>query len=105
MYMLHIYCNKYHAKLNEMSVVSRTSFFLLSLTQQTREAYYMKNYPDFFAAVGKTLVKKADGTFMMVDDSVLQELKRTNKIGVEIPMAMGGRVTDLTQKPVLILKE
>jgi hypothetical protein len=65
----------------------------------------MKNYPDFFAAVGKTLVKKPDGTFMMVDDSVLQELKRTNKLTTETPMAMGGRVTDLTQKPVLMLRE
>jgi hypothetical protein len=65
----------------------------------------MKNYPDFFAAVGKTLVKKTDGTFIMVDDSVLQELKRTDKLTVEIPKAMGGRVTDLTQKPVLIMRE
>jgi hypothetical protein len=78
---------------------------LFSLLQQTREAYYMKNYPDFFAAVGKTLVKKTDGTFMMVDDSVLQELKRNGKLTVEIPKTMGGRITDLTQKPVLIMRE
>jgi hypothetical protein len=65
----------------------------------------MKNYPDFFAALGKTLVKKTDGTFMAVDDSVLQELKRTNKVTVEIPRTMGGRITDLTQKPVLVMRE
>jgi hypothetical protein len=65
----------------------------------------MKNYPDFFATVGKTLVKKTDGTFMIVDDSELEELKRANKLTIEIPKAMGGRVTDLTQKPVLIMRE
>jgi hypothetical protein len=79
--------------------------FSILLLQQTREAYYMKNYPDFFAALGKTLVKKTDGTFMAVDDSVLQELKRTNKVTVEIPRTMGGRITDLTQKPVLVMRE
>lgn len=65
----------------------------------------MKNYPDFFATYGQTLVKKTDGTFMLVDDATLQELKKANKITVEIPKTMGGRVTDLTQKPVLVMRE
>lgn len=51
------------------------------------------------------MVKKSDGTFMIVDDRELNQLKKDNKIGVEIPKAMKGRVVDLTQKPVMILKE
>jgi len=74
--------------------------------QQNRQAYYMKNYPDFFAAgYDKTLIKKRDGTFMLVDGSELQKLKDDNKLDLEIPKAMGGKVTDLTQKPILVLKE
>ena len=73
--------------------------------KEARDAYFMKNYPDFFDVVGKTMVKKSDGSFFLVDDLELQKLKDDNKIGVEIPRAMGGRVTDLTQKPVLVLKE
>jgi hypothetical protein len=98
----------YHAKLNQSSkcvVWCGCLTVVHSLSQQAREAYYMKNYPDFFATVGKTLVKKTDGTFMIVDDSELEELKRANKLTIEIPKAMGGRVTDLTQKPVLIMRE
>lgn len=65
----------------------------------------MKNYPDWFATVGKSMVKKPDGTFMVVGDAELQDLKKQNKIGVEIPRAMGGKVSDLTQKPIMVLKE
>lgn len=65
----------------------------------------MKNYPDWFASVGKTMVKKPDGTFVVVDDAQLQKLKMDNKIGLEYATAMGGKVPDLTQKPILTLKE
>ena len=65
----------------------------------------MKNYPDFFATVGKTLVRKADGGFIMVSDGELAQLKRDNKITVEIPKAMGGKITDVTQKPILVLRD
>lgn len=65
----------------------------------------MKNYPDFFASLGKTMVKKPDGTFMLVSDAELAQLKKENKIGVEVPKTMGGKFTDLTQKPIIILKE
>jgi hypothetical protein len=75
------------------------------LSQQARDAYYMKNYPDFFQTIGKTLVKKQDGTYMTVDDAELEALKQGNKLTVEIPKAMGGRVNDITQKPILILRE
>jgi hypothetical protein len=51
------------------------------------------------------LVKKTDGTLMMIDDAVLQELKRNDQLTVEIPKTMGERITDLTQKPVLIMRE
>jgi len=63
----------------------------------------MKNYPDFFASLGKTMVKKSDGTFNLYDDGELAELKKAGRITFERPMAMGGRVVDLTQKPILVL--
>jgi restriction endonuclease Mrr len=65
----------------------------------------MKNYPDWFAAVGKTMVKKSDGSFILVNDDELLALKRENKVGVENAKTMGGKVMDLTQKPILVLKE
>ena len=65
----------------------------------------MKNYPDFFATVGKKLVKKSDGTFLLVDDAEMEELLKNNRIGLEIPKAMGGKVNDLTQKPVMVLRD
>jgi hypothetical protein len=41
----------------------------------------MKKYPDWFAAVGKNMVKKPDGTCMLVTpDEKLSELKKENKI-------------------------
>ena len=50
-----------------------------SLLQEARNAYYMKNYPDWFAAVGKTMLKKPDGSFMLVTDAELQALKKVVK--------------------------
>lgn len=51
------------------------------------------------------MIKKADGTFLLVDGEELMALKKENKIGIENMKAMGGKVSDLTQKPVLVLKE
>ena len=51
------------------------------------------------------MVKKSDGTFMVVDDIELQQLKSAGKIDVEVASAMGGKTRDLTQKPILVLKE
>jgi CRISPR/Cas system CMR-associated protein Cmr3 (group 5 of RAMP superfamily) len=51
------------------------------------------------------MVKKPDGTFMLVSDAELAQLKKENKIGVEVPKTMAGKFTDLTQKPIIILKE
>jgi hypothetical protein len=75
------------------------------IQQEARNAYYMKNYPDWFASVGKTMIKKPDGSFLLVNDGELQKLKDENKIGLEYAKTMGGRITDLTQKPILTLKE
>jgi hypothetical protein len=74
-------------------------------TQESRNAYYQKNYPDWFASVGKTMVRRPDGTFFTVSDAELESLKQQNKLTLEIPRAMGGRVTDVTQRPILILRE
>ena len=76
-----------------------------TIQKEARDAFYVKNYPDWFASVGKTMVKKPDGTYMVVDDAELSELKAQNKIGIEYAKTMGGKVTDLTQKPIMVLKE
>jgi hypothetical protein len=65
----------------------------------------MKNYPDWFATLGKVMIKKPDGTFMVVSEAEADALKRGGKLTLEIPKAMGGKVTDYTQKPILVLKE
>jgi hypothetical protein len=65
----------------------------------------MKNYPDFFASIGKTMIKKSDGTFFLVSDVEFEQLKRDNKLTLEIATAKGGKVTDVTQKPILVLKD
>lgn len=70
-------------------------------------AFQMKNYPDYFASLSppKYMVKKSDGTFNLYDDVELAELKKANRIRLEKPMAMGGKVVDLTQKPYMVLVE
>ena len=73
--------------------------------QEARNAYYMKNYPDVFAVDGKKMIKKPDGTFMIVSETEMKELLENNRIGLEFPKAMGGKVTDLTQKPIMLLKD
>jgi hypothetical protein len=61
----------------------------------------MKNYPDFFQSVGKTLVQKANEGYILVDDNELDQLRLSHKIVMRpMPTAMGGRVLDVTQKPV-----
>jgi len=42
---------------------------------------------------------------MAVTDSELEKLKSENRLTVEVPKAMGGKVTDLTQKPIVVLRE
>ena len=76
-----------------------------AIQQDAKNAFYMKNYPDWFSAVGKSMVKKPDGTFMVVSDAELADLKAQGKIGVENARAMGGKVADVTQKPIMVLKE
>ena len=71
-----------------------------------KNAFYAKNYPDWFAAVGKTMVQKeSDGTFIVVDNEELAKLWEDNKISVKTPTTMGGRIKDVTQKPMLVLKD
>lgn len=67
----------------------------------------MKNYPDYFAALNppKYLVKKPDGSFALYTDAELTVLQNANKIKIENPMAMGGKVLDLSQKPIMVLVE
>jgi hypothetical protein len=73
---------------------------------EAENAFYNKNYPDFLAVVGKTMVQKPDGSgFILVDDAELSKLKQNGKITLAYPKAMGGKFTDLTQKPIPVLKE
>lgn len=65
----------------------------------------MKNYPDWFASVGKTLVKKPDGSFVALDEGEVAKLRKENKLAREVQKTKGGQVVDYTQKPVLVLKE
>ncbi len=51
------------------------------------------------------MVKKSDGTFNLYDDVELAELKKAGKIKLEKPTAMGGKVVDVTQKPIMVLVE
>lgn len=72
---------------------------------EARNAYYRKNYPDFFAAMGKTMIQAKDGSYVLVDDGELASLKAQNKIRLEYAKTLGGKVTDLTQKPIPVLKD
>jgi hypothetical protein len=38
---------------------------LTCFSQEARDAFYMKNYPDWFASIDKTLIKKPDGSFVV----------------------------------------
>ncbi|KAL7573456.1 hypothetical protein ACA910_013771 [Epithemia clementina (nom. ined.)] len=72
--------------------------------RDARNAYYMKNYPDWFQSVGQTLIKKeSDGTFLVVSDDELRTLQRSNLLTLEIPRSKKN-VVDYTQKPILVLK-
>ncbi|EED88065.1 predicted protein [Thalassiosira pseudonana CCMP1335] len=68
-------------------------------------AYYMKNYPDVFAVSDKRMVKRQDGSFVLYSLEEVKEMTNQGKIAIEYPKTKGGRVADLTQKPVLVLKE
>mmetsp|Transcript_15096 Transcript_15096/g.28404 ORF Transcript_15096/g.28404 Transcript_15096/m.28404 type:complete len:209 (-) Transcript_15096:304-930(-) len=98
------------------STLAGDNEFIQELQRRSREkketaqkeylsAYQMKNYPDFFASLSppKYMVRKGDGTFELFDDAQLAELKKANRIKLEKPTAMGGKVQDYTQKPILVL--
>ena len=51
------------------------------------------------------MIKKRDGTFFLVDADELEQLKKENKLTTEMPSTLGGQFTDITQKPILMLKE
>lgn len=74
-------------------------------TQESLNAYYMKNYPDVFAVSDKKMVKKMDGSFALYSSEEVSKLNKEGKISIEYPKSKGGRIADLTQKPVLVLKD
>lgn len=92
--------NEFIKALQEKSAANREAN-----TREALNSFYQRNYPDVFASTGKTMVKKPDGTFDVFSDAEMAQLRKENKLGVEIPMAKGGKYQDLTQKRILILKE
>jgi len=92
--------NEFIKELQQRSALKREEY-----TKEALDAYNMKNYPDFFKSIGKVLVKMPDGTFQAFSDQEFESLKKENKIVLEIPRAMGGKVQDLTQKPILVMRE
>ena len=78
------------------------------LAQQRQEAlnaYYMKNYPDVFAVSDKKMVKKLDGSYALFSAKEVDDLNKAGKIRIEYPTSKGGKIADLTQKPILVLNE
>eukprot|EP00584_Thalassiosira_punctigera_P008241 CAMPEP_0172545828 /NCGR_PEP_ID=MMETSP1067-20121228/15689_1 /TAXON_ID=265564 ORGANISM="Thalassiosira punctigera, Strain Tpunct2005C2" /NCGR_SAMPLE_ID=MMETSP1067 /ASSEMBLY_ACC=CAM_ASM_000444 /LENGTH=179 /DNA_ID=CAMNT_0013332653 /DNA_START=58 /DNA_END=597 /DNA_ORIENTATION=- len=73
--------------------------------REALNAYYMKNYPDVFAVSDKRMVKKTDGSFALYSAEEVKDLTQRGKITIEYPKSKGGRIADLTQKPVLVLNE
>ena len=65
----------------------------------------MKNYPDVFAVSDRVMVKKPDGSFALFTANEVKNLADEGKISREYPTSKGGRIADLTQKPVLVLRE
>jgi hypothetical protein len=92
--------NQYIQQLQARSAQNREQY-----QQQNLQSYYMKNYPDFFATTGQTLIQKADGTYMIVNDREMVSLQKSNRLRYVTPTAMGGAIVDLTQKPIPVLKE
>lgn len=92
--------NEFIKSLQEKSAANREAN-----TREALDAFYQKNYVDFFASTGKNLVKKQDGTFAVFSDAEMDELRKQNKIGIEIPKAKGGKYVDLSQKRILVLRE
>ena len=85
-----------------------TKFFLVCLLmwfQEAKEAFYMKNYPDWFATVGKIMIKKSDGSFIVVDAEEAATLQKEGRLQYETPRSKGGTLIDYTQKPILVLKD
>jgi hypothetical protein len=74
--------------------------------QEALDAYYTKNYPDVFAVSDKKMVRKANGRgYVLYTTEEVQTLTDDGKIRLEYPKTMGGRITDLTRKPILVLVE
>ena len=92
--------NELIRKLQERSAANREVYI-----KEALDAYNMKNYPDFFQSIGQVLVKMPDGSFKTFSEEEFSNLKAAGKITLEKPMAMGGKVSDLTQKPILVMKE
>jgi hypothetical protein len=74
------------------------------MQQEARDAYYNKNYPDWFASVGKVMIKKSDGSYLVVSDGEAAALQKAGRLTYQSVTTKGGGI-DYTQKPILTLKE
>mmetsp|Transcript_1913 Transcript_1913/g.4163 ORF Transcript_1913/g.4163 Transcript_1913/m.4163 type:complete len:183 (+) Transcript_1913:123-671(+) len=71
--------------------------------REALNAYYMKNYPDVFNVYDKKMVKKSDGSFALFTAAEVEDLRLAGKLKLEYPTSKGGRIADLTQKPILVM--
>ncbi len=63
----------------------------------------MKNYPDVFNVYDKKMVKKSDGSFALFTAAEVEDLRLAGKLKLEYPTSKGGRIADLTQKPIMVM--
>jgi hypothetical protein len=65
----------------------------------------MKNYVDYFATLNQVMIQKKDGTFFLVSNQEYDTLLRQNQLRFVQPTTRGGKMIDMTQKPIVVLKE
>lgn len=51
------------------------------------------------------MIKKPDGSYMLVTTAEASEMQQAGKLTLVMPMTKGGASKDYTQKPILTLKE
>jgi hypothetical protein len=117
-FYLPLFCFLFCETISHMTLLVHTCYFVcrrpntntntnIQYIKASTLAYQLKNYPDFFASLTppKYMVMKKDGTFVIFTEEELTPLKQAGKIKIENPMAFGGTIMDVTQKPVMVLVE
>jgi hypothetical protein len=101
-------CTHIYAKITTLSQSpsSSNAKILIANQQEALSAYYMENYPDVFAVSNRKMVRRAkDGSYALCMPEEVRELTNDGKIKMGYLRSKGGRIADLTQRPVLVLVE